>query len=155
VKGHLPKREVKRVAAIFAKARPEQTRILVMHHNLLRGSLSQRMGLARWRKAQRRVLGSGADLVLCGHDHQEQVDMLDDRILVSCANTLSSRSRGGKPSTFHRISIDDESFQVEMFRWEASRRVFRRSDVFAFARPQRKGAASNPPEKQDAVPPAN
>lgn len=134
VKGHLPRGEVRRAQETLSRARPEQTRIVVMHHNLLRGQLSQRMGLARWRQAQRRILGCGADLVLCGHDHQERIDLLGGQVLVSCANTLSTRSRGGRPSTFHRISIDDDAFQVELFRWEAERRVFHRSDVFAFAR---------------------
>ncbi|MBI4501441.1 MAG: metallophosphoesterase [Gemmatimonadetes bacterium] len=134
VKGHLPNREIKRVTAIFAKARPEQARVLVVHHNVLRGDLSQRMGLARWRQAQRRILQSGADLVLCGHDHQEQVDMLDRRIVVSCSGTLSNRSRGLRPSAFHRITVDHESVQTEVFRWDPARKLFRRSDVFAFAR---------------------
>jgi predicted phosphodiesterase len=134
VKGHLPKREIKRVAAVFAKARPEQARILVLHHNVLRGELSRRMGLARWKQAQRWILQSGADLVLCGHDHQEQIDTLAGQVVVSCAGTLSTRSRGERPSTFHRISIDADSIQVELFRWDPGRKVFKRSDVFAFAR---------------------
>jgi len=140
VKGHLPKSEVRRVSAAFARARPEQARILVVHHNVLRGALSRRMGLARWRQAQKRILQSGAELVLCGHDHQEQIESLAGRVVVSCAGTLSTRSRGERPSTFHRISIDAESIQVELFRWDAARKLFRRSDVFAFARPPRAAA---------------
>ncbi|MBI4419965.1 MAG: metallophosphoesterase [Gemmatimonadetes bacterium] len=134
VKGHLPLREVKRVTAVFAKARPEQARILVVHHNVLRGVLSRRMGLSRWRQAQRRIVQTGAELVLCGHDHQEQIEILAGRVVVSCAGTLSTRSRGERPSTFHRISVDTDAIQAELFRWDAGRKVFRRSDVFAFAR---------------------
>jgi 3',5'-cyclic AMP phosphodiesterase CpdA len=134
VKGHLPKKEIGRVTGVFAKARPEQAKVLVVHHNVLRGDLSRRMGLARWRTAQLRILASGADLVLCGHDHQEQIEMLEQRVLVSCAGTLSNRSRGNRPSTFHRIVIDHDAIQVELFRWDDAGRVFRRSDVFAFAR---------------------
>jgi len=37
VKGHLPKREAERVKALFTKAEPGLPRVLVMHHNLLRG----------------------------------------------------------------------------------------------------------------------
>jgi 3',5'-cyclic AMP phosphodiesterase CpdA len=144
VKGHLPKREIRRVGAVFAKAKPEQARILVVHHNVLRGDLSRRMGLARWRQAQKRILQSGAELVLCGHDHQEQIDTLAGKIVVSCAGTLSTRSRGHRPSSFHRLSIDGESIQVELFRWDAGRKVFKRSDVFAFARPPRPAAATAP-----------
>ena len=144
VKGHLPKKEFRRVSALFAKAKPEQARVLVVHHNVLRGELSRRMGLARWRQAQRRILQTGADLVLCGHDHQEQIDTLAGRPVVSCAGTLSTRSRGDRPSTFHRISVDLDSIQVELFRWDEPRKVFRRSDVFAFARPSRTARVSGP-----------
>jgi predicted phosphodiesterase len=107
----------------------------VVHHNVLRGELSQRMGLARWRTAQKRILQSGADLVLCGHDHQEQADTLGGKVVVSCTGTLSTRSRGGRPSTFHRIIIDTDAIHVELFKWDGQRKVFKRSDVFAFARP--------------------
>jgi 3',5'-cyclic AMP phosphodiesterase CpdA len=140
VKGHLPKREIERVRRVFGRARPEQLRVLVVHHNVLRGDLSQRMGLARWRRAQRRILASGADLVLCGHDHQESADLLAGKVVVSCTGTLSSRSRGERPSVFNRIAIDDESIQVELYRWEMERRLFKRSDVYHFARSRRAGA---------------
>ena len=49
VKGHLPKREVARVRGLFDAAPREQARVLVVHHNVLRGDMSRRMGLARWR----------------------------------------------------------------------------------------------------------
>ena len=47
VKGHLPKSQIERAAALFRQAEPGQARVLVMHHNVMRGDLSQRMGLAR------------------------------------------------------------------------------------------------------------
>jgi 3',5'-cyclic AMP phosphodiesterase CpdA len=148
VKGHLPKNEIERVRRVFGRARADQLRVLVVHHNVLRGDLSRRMGLARWRRAQRRILASGADIVLCGHDHQESADLLGGRVVVSCAGTLSARSRGGKPSVFNRIAIEDEAIQVELYRWEMERRLFKRSDVYHFARSrkaeaQRKVAAQS------------
>lgn len=133
VKGHLPKAEIDRAAARFADARPEQTRVLVLHHNVLRGDLSRRMGLARWKTAQRRIVASGADLVLCGHDHQEQADALDG-VVVACAGTLSTRSRGGRPPVFFRIVVEDEAIRVEHYRWDGEAGVFRRSDQHQFAR---------------------
>ena len=51
-------------------------------------------------------------------------------------------SRGDRPSTFHRISVDAESIQVELFRWDEPRKVFKRSDVFAFARTARPARVS-------------
>jgi 3',5'-cyclic AMP phosphodiesterase CpdA len=133
VKGHLPKSEIRRAAGVFARARPEQARILVLHHNVLRGELSGRMGLARWRQAQQRIAACGADLVLCGHDHQEQVGVLGD-VVIACAGTLSTRSRGKRPSVFFRIVIEDEALHVEQYRWDREHGVFRRSDRHQFAR---------------------
>ena len=133
VKGHLPKAEIRRAAAAFQRARPEQARVLVLHHNVLRGGLSRRMGLARWRVAQRRIVESGAEVVLCGHDHQEQVDTLGG-VVVACAGTLSTRSRGNRPPVFFRVLIEPEAIHVEHYRWDAERGVFRRSDRHQFAR---------------------
>ena len=133
VKGHLPRRETLRVKSVFAKARPDQARVLVLHHNVLRGELSRRMGLARWKRAHRRIVDTGADVVLCGHDHQENVDVLDG-VVVSCAGTISQSSRGGRASEFHRICIEDDSIQVEVYLWEQKHKTFKRSDVAVFAR---------------------
>lgn len=136
VKGHLPRREVERVRELFARADPSRIRILVMHHNLLRGDRSRRMGLARWRQAQRRVLAAGADLVLCGHDHQEAAEMVED-VVVSCAGTLCSRVRGDGPASFNRVTIEDDAIHVQFYRWDAARDTFRPSDRYQFARPPR------------------
>jgi len=137
VKGQLPRREMKRVTEAFAAAPPEAVRVLVVHHNVLPGELSQRMGLARWRQAQRRIVASGAEIVLCGHDHQERADVLEGKVVVACAGTLSTRSRGGRPAVFHRVIVEEQAIQVELYRWEADQRAFRRSDVHAFARSHR------------------
>ncbi|MGH7606788.1 MAG: metallophosphoesterase family protein [Gemmatimonadales bacterium] len=134
VKGHLPKREAQRVQEIFAAADPALARVLVVHHNVLRGELSQRMGLARWRGAQRRIVAAGADVVLCGHDHQEGADVLDGKVAVSTAGTLSTRSRGGRPCSFSVVTIEDAAVQVTFFRWEPGRGRFNASDTAAFAR---------------------
>ncbi len=133
VKGHLPRREIRRVKALFDAAPAAQARVLVVHHNVLRGDLSARMGLARWRQAQRRIAQSGAELVLCGHDHQEKVDLANG-VVVSCAGTLSARSRGNRPAVFNRVIIEEDAIHVEFYRWEAVHRAFRRSDAHGFAR---------------------
>ena len=133
VKGYLARRELSRVAGVFARADPQQARILVMHHNVLRGELSDRMGLAHWRRAHRDIVASGADVVLCGHDHQHHIDVLDG-VVVSCAGTLSMRSPEGQPSTFHRISVDDDAIQIELYLWEDSLGSFKRTDMSVFTR---------------------
>jgi 3',5'-cyclic AMP phosphodiesterase CpdA len=137
VKGHLRRREIRRVKALFDAAPAAQARVLVVHHNVLRGDLSNRMGLARWRQAQRRIVESGAELVLCGHDHQEGADTLSPGVVVSCAGTLSTRSRGQRPAVFNRVIIEEDAIHVEFYRWEAEHRAFRRSDAHAFARARR------------------
>jgi predicted phosphodiesterase len=142
VKGHLPKREMERVRSVFRQAEPGLARVLVLHHNLLRGQLSRRMGLARWKRAQRRVVAAGTDVVLCGHDHQESAEQLDGKVVVSTAGTLSTRARGGRPVSFNFVTIDPTAVQVTIFRWDANRQRFQPSDTAAFAR--RKAASLEP-----------
>jgi len=134
VKGHLPKAEVERVRKLFATAPPAQARVLVVHHNVVRGQVSRRMGLARWRQAQRRIVASGAEVVLCGHDHEERAELLGGRVVVATAGTLCKRARGGRPSSFNFVTIEPSAVQVTFFRWDAERGRFRASDTHAFAR---------------------
>ncbi len=134
VKGHLPSGETDRVGKIFRDAPPGLARILVFHHNVLRGVTSQRMGLARWRSAHRRLLATGADLVLCGHDHQEGAGQIDGSLAVSTSGTHSHRSRGGRPSVFNLVRIDPRAVHIQHFRWELDGRRFLRSDTHSFAR---------------------
>jgi 3',5'-cyclic AMP phosphodiesterase CpdA len=140
VKGHLPKREIARVRGLFEAAQREQARVLVMHHNVLRGDISRRMGLARWRQAQRRIVASGAEVVLCGHDHEEGAELLAGRVVVSSAGTLCQRTRGGRPSSFNFVTIEPSAVHITFFRWDAASRRFRASDTAAFARPGRQSS---------------
>jgi 3',5'-cyclic AMP phosphodiesterase CpdA len=134
VKGHLPSSETDRVAAIFSQKPAGLARVLVFHHNVLRGATSRRMGLARWRSAHRRLLATGADVVLCGHDHQEGAGQIDGTLAVSTSGTHSQRSRGGRPSVFNLVRIDPRAVHIEHFRWEPSGRRFLRSDTYSFVR---------------------
>ena len=134
VKGHLPKRETDRVAGIFANAPPGAARVLVFHHNVLPGAVSRRMGLARWRSAHRRLVATGADVVLCGHDHQEGAGQVDGTLAVSTSGTHSFRSRGGRPSVFNLVTVEPAAVHIQHFRWEPTTREFQRSDAFSFAR---------------------
>jgi 3',5'-cyclic AMP phosphodiesterase CpdA len=134
VKGHLPKSETDRVAGIFANGPPGAARVLVFHHNVLPGAVSRRMGLARWRSAHRRLLATGADVVLCGHDHQEGAGQVDGTLAVSTAGTHSFRARAGRPSVFNLVTVDPGAVHIQHFRWQPSTREFQRSDAFSFAR---------------------
>lgn len=141
VKGHLPKSETDRLARVFAEAEPEAVRVAVLHHNVLRGQLSERMGLAHWRSAQRRLLATGADVVLCGHDHQESVGQIDGVLPVSTVGTHSSRSRGKRPSVFNVIRVDDQAVSIQHMRWDSYASRFHASDLHSFARRNRVVAA--------------
>jgi 3',5'-cyclic AMP phosphodiesterase CpdA len=134
VKGHLPRSETDRVAGIFANGPPGVARVLVFHHNVLPGAVSRRMGLARWRSAHRRLLATGADVVLCGHDHQEGAGQVDGTLAVSTSGTHSFRSRGGRPSVFNLVTVEPAGVHIQHFRWEPGTREFQRSDAFSFAR---------------------
>ena len=134
VKGHLPSSETDRVQKIFAAAPPDAARVLTFHHNVLAGGLSRRMGLARWRSVHRRLLATRADVILCGHDHQEGAGQVQGALAVSTSGTHSLRVRGGRPSVFNLIRIDSQAVHIQHFRWECGNRRFIPSDTYSFAR---------------------
>jgi len=133
VTGHLTAREMERVSAVFQRAEPGQARIIVMHHNVLRGEQSGRMGLVRWKRVHRWLMESGADLVLCGHDPLNKTDVMGG-VVISCAGALARRAPEDRPAAFHRIVIEETAIQIEPYLWDRDRRHFRRTDVLAFAR---------------------
>jgi predicted phosphodiesterase len=134
VKGHLPDAETDRVTTIFAQAPAGVARILTFHRNVLPGGLSQRMGLARWRSAYRRLVAAGADVILCGHDHQEGAGQIEGAVAVSTSGTHSLRVRGGRPSVFNLVRLDARAVHIQHFRWESKDRRFLPADAFSFAR---------------------
>ncbi len=133
VKGHLPRSEVERVAARF-QAAPAGLKVVVLHHNVLRGQISRRMGLAHWRWAEDALRSTGADLVLCGHDHQEGAAAAG-RMVVSTAGTHTHRTRGHRPSAFNVITIDDSSITIRHHIWDRARRTFQPGEPARFPRP--------------------
>ncbi len=134
VMGHLPASETTRVAGIFARVPAGTVRILTFHHNVLPGSLSRRMGLANWRSAYGRLLKTGADVILCGHDHHEGAGQIEGTLAVSTSGTHSKRTRGGRASVFNLVKIDAHAVHIRHYRWESASRGFVTSDVNSFAR---------------------
>lgn len=131
--GHIDRADIDRVTATFKEAKPDQLRVIVMHHNLLRGERSDRMGLSRWPRVHKWIIETGVDLVLTGHDHLAKADVMGG-VIVSQAGTLSTLATPDRPVTFHRIVVEEASLQIQLYEWQADRRVFHRSDVLAFAR---------------------
>lgn len=133
VKGHLPAGELERARVAFSRVSPAVCRVLVLHHNVIRGKISNRWGLSRPEATQRAIVESGADLVLCGHDHEEQIALLGRKslpraergdgkteartIVVSQSGTHTDMTRGKRPSVFNLIWISPEEIGVRFMRW--------------------------------------
>jgi 3',5'-cyclic AMP phosphodiesterase CpdA len=122
----LRRRQIERAQVEFTKSPAGDARIIVMHHNPVKGELSQRHGL----KNTRRILGAfaqiGVDVVLCGHDHQEAIHFVEHTrrgTVISTAGTVSNRSRGGRPSSVNEVMITGTQIEVRTMVWTASGRV--------------------------------
>ncbi|HEU4630594.1 MAG TPA: metallophosphoesterase [Gemmatimonadaceae bacterium] len=125
--GDLRRSQLDRARRELASGREGDARVIVMHHNPVRGQLSQRHGL----KDTRRILGAfaemGVDLVLCGHDHQEAIHYIEHTrkgTVISTAGTVSNRSRGGRPSSANVITISPEAIDVHTLVWSAGEKRF-------------------------------
>lgn len=125
--GDLRRSQLERARGELATARAGDARVVVMHHNPVRGQLSQRHGL----KDTRRILGAfaemGVDLVLCGHDHQEAIHYIEHTkkgTVISTAGTVSNRSRGGRPSSVNVITLTPDAIDVHTLVWGPGEKRF-------------------------------
>lgn len=109
VKGGLTAAQLTEVRARLAASPAGDLRVVIVHHNVLRGHLSRRWGLARPRATLAALVDSGAHVVCSGHDHEERLEVVEGprgRLLVSTANTLSNRMRGHRPSAVTVLEAD-------------------------------------------------
>lgn len=113
VKGGLTDAQLQQARARLAAAPPRDLRLLVVHHNVVRGRLSNRWGLKQPRRVLDTLATMPVDVVCTGHDHEERVALVADRVLVSAANTLSSRMRGRRPSALNVIEASAETVTVQ------------------------------------------
>jgi 3',5'-cyclic AMP phosphodiesterase CpdA len=125
--GDIGKKQLEKASEVFAKSPAGDARVIVMHHNPVRGELSRRHGL----KNTQRFLGAfaemGVDLVCCGHDHQESVHFIEHTrkgTVISTAGTISNRSRGGRPSSVNVIDIGPETIDVTTHVWSKEHHTF-------------------------------
>jgi 3',5'-cyclic AMP phosphodiesterase CpdA len=121
----------------FSQAPKGDVKVAVMHHNPVRGELSQRFGVKHSKRLLDTLGEIGVDLVLCGHDHQEAVTLVErepNGLVVSTAGTVSSRSRGGRPSSYNLITTSPESIQVVTHIWSADAQDFLPGPSYTFAR---------------------
>jgi len=136
VKGHLPVRETERAALRFAEEDPGLLRVMVTHQNVLRGRISQRMGLARPHEAWRNIMATGVDLVLCGHDHEEGAGTLPNGAVVATSSTHTPRTRGRRPSACNLVTVDDTRITVCHYIWYPAERRFQAGPTTVFPRPR-------------------
>ncbi len=137
VVGALSHSQIERAREKFDRSPPDDLRAIVMHHNPMRGELSQRHGLVN----TKRVLGAfahlGVDLVMCGHDHQEAIHYVEHTrrgTVISTAGTVSNRSRGGRPSSFNVIDLSSSEIVVTTHIWAGHEHGFREGPVRRFTR---------------------
>ena len=129
--GHVRHRDIERVKQIFSRAAPDAARIVMIHHNPVRGELSRRHGLANTRQALQAFTGLGAELILCGHDHQEAIHTVEETEpgpVISTAGTISNRLRPGRASSFNLVGIGEQDFRITTYLWKESDGFFPSSE---------------------------
>jgi 3',5'-cyclic AMP phosphodiesterase CpdA len=135
--GDLRKAQIERARREFEASPAGDARVIVMHHNPVKGELSQRHGL----KHTKQILGAfaaiGVDLVLCGHDHQEAIHYVEHTrkgTVISTAGTVSNRSRGGRPSSVNVIRITRDEIGIVTHIWSSADQTFVPGPSRCFAR---------------------
>lgn len=135
--GIVRRSQVERLRRVFSESPEDDARVIVMHHNPMKGELSQRHGLKNTRRALGAFADLGVDLVLCGHDHQEAIHYIEHTkkgTVISTAGTMSNRMRGGRPSSVNSIDISPERIEVSTLVWSAAEGGFVAGSAKCFAR---------------------
>lgn len=125
--GDIRREQFRKAEMAFTQSPPSDARVVVMHHNPVKGELSQRHGLKKTKKILGAFAAIGVDLILCGHDHQESVHYIEHTkkgTVISTAGTVSSRSRGGRPSSVNVIDILPGQIAVTTHIWSEASRTF-------------------------------
>ncbi len=118
--GHVKHADIQRVKAAFEAADPAAARIVMIHHNPIRGELSGRHGLANTEQALHAFADLDTELILCGHDHQDAVHTIESGshgLIISTAGTISNRIRPGRASSFNLVEIDEDNLRITAHAW--------------------------------------
>jgi 3',5'-cyclic AMP phosphodiesterase CpdA len=119
--GHVKHADIESAREAFENASPEAARIVMIHHNPIRGELSGRHGLANTEQALHAFADLGAELVLCGHDHLDAVHNVERGVhglVISTAGTISNRLRPGRASSFNLVEIDERNLRITPYTWQ-------------------------------------
>lgn len=127
VVGDLSAAQILEASARFERAPTGDLRVMVMHHNPLRGELSHRFGLSHPKRAAKAFADLHIDLVLCGHDHQEGVQHVEHTpfgTIVCTAGTVSNRTRGQRPSAMNVVTLSPQAIVIEPQIWSVDKQNF-------------------------------
>jgi 3',5'-cyclic AMP phosphodiesterase CpdA len=119
--GHVRRADIEHVREAFENASPDAARIVMIHHNPIRGELSGRHGLANTEQALHAFADLGTELVLCGHDHLDAVHTVERGVhglVISTAGTISNRLRPGRASSFNLVNIDERTLRITTYAWK-------------------------------------
>jgi 3',5'-cyclic AMP phosphodiesterase CpdA len=134
VKGGLTTAQLSNAHARLAASAPGDLRLLVVHHNVVRGRLSNRWGLARPVATLDAIAAMPVDVVCTGHDHEERIEVVErgtGQFLLSAANTLSSRMRGHRPSALNVIEATATHVTATAWVYDAATSAFTPSSTTA------------------------
>jgi 3',5'-cyclic AMP phosphodiesterase CpdA len=119
--GHVKHADIESVREAFESASPDAARIVMIHHNPIRGELSGRHGLANTETALHAFAHLGTELVLCGHDHLQAVHTVERGVhglVISTAGTISNRLRPGRVSSFNLVNIGERNLRITTYSWQ-------------------------------------
>jgi 3',5'-cyclic AMP phosphodiesterase CpdA len=122
--GQVKHADMVRVRDVFEHAAPDAARVVMMHHNPIRGELSGRHGLANTEQALHAFADLGTELILCGHDHQDAIHTIErgaHGLIISTAGTISNRIRPGRESSFNLVDVDDHELRITAHTWRQGR----------------------------------
>jgi 3',5'-cyclic AMP phosphodiesterase CpdA len=137
VVGAVRGRQWERARKAFAMSPADDLKVLVVHHNILKGNLSRRWGLASRQLGIVDASLAGVDVVCCGHDHEERVEEVEAarrRVVISTAGTMTNRTRGGRPGSWNLIEFDAGTVAVHLWEWNDGAKEFRRARSNTYAR---------------------
>lgn len=127
VKGGLTMAQIDAARRKLASAPPDSLRIAVVHHNVVKGRLSKRWGLARPQLQLDALAALDVDVICSGHDHEERLELVTrstGQFVASTANTLSNRMRGRRPSAVTVIEANASALTLRAWPYDNMARAF-------------------------------
>jgi 3',5'-cyclic AMP phosphodiesterase CpdA len=119
--GYIKHADIERAKEAFENASPDATRIVMIHHNPIKGELTGRHGLANTEQALHAFASLGTELVLCGHDHLQAIHNVERGVhglVISTAGTISNRLRPGRASSFNLVDLDEHNLRITTYAWQ-------------------------------------